>query len=372
MEEAVTSKHAHPNTVFHCLYGFYCLGYSRKELARLYHKSIKTIGNWINVYEATGTYQRSEASYPRTFTKVHRQWLCQFYTKYPLAYLDEAQEAFLNAHQQSISKSSVWRILHECGFTRKVLERRAMHIKEQDVFRFVEELSRVNWCHRNIVFLDEVSFDNRGMIRKRGFSLRGHKIAIRGDFQRKPRVSVLAFMGVDGIIDYHDTEGTFDRVEFFKCCREFAYSMRGNVRQYPGTNSVWILDGASIHRDPEIIHFLRSIGVVPIFLPAYCPFFNPIEFMFGYIKKSFQRHYVEGSGRDLLPFVVETFTRFERFNMANVFQHCGWTIQGHFDPTGPLSRGNRQELGPSNTEAQDDVRDEDLDFFNRQTHESES
>ncbi|GMF29113.1 unnamed protein product [Phytophthora fragariaefolia] len=165
-----------------------------------------------------------------------------------------------------------------------------MHIKKKDVFCFVEELSSVDWCHQKIVVLDDVSFDNRGMIRKRGYSLRGHKIAIRGDFQRNPRISVLAFMGVGGIIDYYDTDGTFDRVEFFKFCREFAYSTRVNVRQYPGTNSVWILDGASIHRDPEIIHFLRRIGVVPIFLSAYCPFLNPIEFMFSYIKQSFKRH----------------------------------------------------------------------------------
>lgn len=159
-----------------------------------------------------------------------------------------------------------------------------MHIKELDVFRFVEELAQVNWCHSNIVFLDEVSFDNRGMIRKRGYSLKGQTIAIRGDFQRKPRVSVLAFMGVAGIIDYYDTQGTFDRVDYFRCCQDFAYSTRGNVRRYPGSNSVWILDGASIHRDSEIIHFLRSVGIVPILLPAYCPFFNPIEYMFGYIK----------------------------------------------------------------------------------------
>ncbi|KAG6942212.1 hypothetical protein JG687_00019194 [Phytophthora cactorum] len=152
MEEAVTSQHTHPNSVFHCLYGFYCLGYSRKELARIYHKSIKTIGNWINVYERIGTYQRAEASSTRVFTKAHRKWLCEFYTEQPLAYLDEAQEAFLKAHQMSISKSSVWRILHDCGFTRTVLERRAMHIKEKDVFRFVEELSSIDWCHQNIVF----------------------------------------------------------------------------------------------------------------------------------------------------------------------------------------------------------------------------
>ncbi|KAG6942679.1 hypothetical protein JG687_00018915 [Phytophthora cactorum] len=74
------------------------------------------------------------------------------------------------------------------------------------------------------------------MIRKRGYSLKGKTVAIRGDFQRK-------------------SKGTFDRVEFVQCCRDFAYSTRGMVRQYPGSNSVWILDGASIHRHPEIIHF---------------------------------------------------------------------------------------------------------------------
>lgn len=57
-----------------------------------------------------------------------------------------------------------------------------MHIKEQDVFRFVEELSQINWCYSNLIFLDGVSYDNRGMVRKRGYSLRGQQIAIRGDF----------------------------------------------------------------------------------------------------------------------------------------------------------------------------------------------
>ncbi|KAG6956510.1 hypothetical protein JG687_00010558 [Phytophthora cactorum] len=136
------------------------------------------------------------------------------------------------------------------------------------------------------------------MLRKRGYSIRGTTIAIRGYFQRKPR-------------------GIFDRVEFLKCCRSFAYSKRGHVRQYPGPNSVWILDGAAIHRDPDIVHFLRSIG-----------------YMFGFVKTPFQRHYVETSGRDLMPFVVETFSRFESFNMTRVFEHCGWDIQGHFNPVG--------------------------------------
>src|SRR5690348_3497242 len=72
------------------------------------------------------------------------------------------------------------------------------------------------------------------------------------------------------------TDGTFDRVRFVSCCREFALSK--NVQQYPGRRSVWILDGVRISSRPNFTYYLRSIGIIPISLPAYCPFFNPIEF----------------------------------------------------------------------------------------------
>ncbi|ETO83400.1 hypothetical protein F444_02602 [Phytophthora nicotianae P1976] len=72
MEDAVTKQHAHPNTVLHCLYGFYNLGYSRKELARIYNKSDTTIGNWIRVYEASGTFERAGKSSERKFSAAHR------------------------------------------------------------------------------------------------------------------------------------------------------------------------------------------------------------------------------------------------------------------------------------------------------------
>ncbi|KAG6954343.1 hypothetical protein JG688_00012393 [Phytophthora aleatoria] len=130
------------------------------------------------------------------------------------------------------------------------------------------------------------------MMRKRGYAVRGKKVVIRGDFERKPRVDL-------------------DRVEFTRCCQDVVHATESKVCQYPGPNSVWVMDGATIHRHPEIIHYPRSVGIVPIFLPAYCPFYNPIKFLFGYIKRSFQRHYSERSRRSLMPFVVQTFSRFK-------------------------------------------------------------
>ena len=45
------------------------------------------------------------------------------------------------------------------------------------------------------------------------------------------------------------TDGTFNRSRFVSCCREFVLS--GNVQQYPGRRSIWILDGARIHCHPN-------------------------------------------------------------------------------------------------------------------------
>jgi hypothetical protein len=78
--------------------------------------------------------------------------------------------------------------------------------------------------------------------------------------QNKPRSSLLCLIGIDGLLDTFSTEGTFDRLKFIGCCKEFALK-NPQVRQYPGANSVWILDGAAIHCDPNIVYYLRSLGI---------------------------------------------------------------------------------------------------------------
>ncbi|OWZ19444.1 hypothetical protein PHMEG_0006309 [Phytophthora megakarya] len=134
MPKVVTMTHAHSNTVLYCLYGFYEHGLLRKELAHVFTNRETTIDNWIRVCESTGTFGRAQTSNPKKFPDDHRKWFCEYYSSNPLAYLDETQDAFQHAYNLSISKSSVWWIKHDCGLTWKVLERRAMHIKEQDDF----------------------------------------------------------------------------------------------------------------------------------------------------------------------------------------------------------------------------------------------
>lgn len=167
------------------------------------------------------------------------------------------------------------------------------------------------------------------MLRNRGYAKVGEKLIFRGEFSRKARVSLLCFLGQTGILETFHTEGTFTRARFFDCCRKFANS--GLVFRHPGENSVWILDGARIHCDRHIIEYLRSLGIYVVFLPPYTPFFNPIEFIFGYCKKKLQRNYVENSPQ-ILTTISATLNSFCDFDCTKVFRKCGYLPGGKFNP----------------------------------------
>lgn len=163
--------------------------------------------------------------------------------------------------------------------------------------------------------------------------MKGQKLIYRSEFVRKPRISLLSFIGVNGLLNCYQTEGTFTRLKFVDFCRNFATDYDSKVRQYPGKHSVWILDGAKIHLDKNFIVYLRSLGIIVIFLPAYCPFFNPIELVFGYMKRDLEINYIENSKIDLKMFIGETVNKFINRSFKNIFKKCGYLPNGKFDPS---------------------------------------
>lgn len=232
----------------------------------------------------------------------------------------------------SISTSSICRILHSEGLTWKTLERRAIQIRHDDIYRFSFELNNLNWDFFNLVFLDEVSFDNRGMLRTRGYAAKGRRLVCKGEFVRKARVSCLCMIGQNGMIECSFTEGTFTRLIFFQHCKQFALNSR-LVETYPGYHSIWILDGARIHCDAKLVSYFRSLGIFMIFLPAYSPFYNPIEIVFGLAKRRMQHYYRESSNQDIKLFIAEVMNSYVNFDMTNLFRKCGYINGGKFDPT---------------------------------------
>ncbi|OWZ19110.1 hypothetical protein PHMEG_0006694 [Phytophthora megakarya] len=89
-------------------------------------KHINTISNWIQRFEADNDYERRATKRTSQFTAEQREWLLDFYTKHPFAFLDEAKAAFEHQFARFISATTVWRALRQHELTWKVLERRTM------------------------------------------------------------------------------------------------------------------------------------------------------------------------------------------------------------------------------------------------------
>lgn len=334
--QEVAHKHASINTIYHCLYSYYILGKSQTDLARDFKKNKSTISRWIAKYESDGFVSRKErAKIFRSISVEKRSWIIGLFQRNPTIFLSEAKIKYEAEFNDRISVSSICRILHAEGLSYKALERRAIQINELDIIRFCKEILSIPWDLSSLVFLDEVSIDNRSLWRNHGYGVVGQKLIFRGEFNRKPRVSLLCFMGQKGIVDFYTTQGTFTRRKFFDCCREFALS--GIVKQYPGKHSIWIMDGAKIHCDPYIVMYLRSLGIIPLFLPAYCPFFNPIEVLFGLIKRFITKHYVENGPKSMDIMVMEALSAFISRDCTNIFRKCGYTSNSRFDVTKGLS-----------------------------------
>ena len=153
-----------------------------------------------------------------------------------------------------------------------------------------------------------------------------------GELTRFPRVSLLCFIDCNGLVESFLTDGTFDRMTFLRCCGSFALSWL--VQQYTGMRSIWILDRARIHCHPSFTYYLRSIGIIPILCPAYCPMYSPIEYFFGIVKSQMRRFGCETSTRpkDMPKLVSSILNRFVEYNIIKVFQHCGFSSSACFNP----------------------------------------
>lgn len=306
-------------------------------MSKIYRKSVTTISNWIEKYETDGNLGRKKdiAVMYKKFGHTQRKWLVELYRKQPILYLREAQEKFFKKFNQTISAFSISLILHQAGFTWKVIERRAIQIKINDVLRFCQEMDMIDWSWENLVFLDEVSFNGSDLLRKKGYGAQGQSLVYRGEFTRTKRISLLCFIGVNGLINSFETEGTFTRKKFVHFCRQLALES-DEVKTYPGQYSIWVLDGAKIHCSDKFVYYLRSLGIIPVFLPAYCPMMNPIEIIFGIAKVRLRKMYVENAKIDKSALLCEVMNGFTKMYMGPIFNHCGYLANGTFDPSKSL------------------------------------
>lgn len=204
----------------------------------------------------------------------------------PCLYLHEICTLIEEATGLNVSGSTVCRVLHKMGFTRKKVQTIAMQRSSTYRGHFMSLV--LQFSPECFVWVDETGSDARSHIRKFGYQLRGltpvhHRILVR-----RKRISAISAISTDGIMGLHLTQGNVNSEIF---C-DFLTSLIPEMEAFDGSlkKSIIIMDNCSIHHTYAVQSLLQSVGILIFYLPPYSPDLNPIEEAFSAVKYYLKDH----------------------------------------------------------------------------------
>lgn len=119
--ERAIKGHASIEVKYHALYALMFLGMPEEDVAVIFAKSVATIRNWVKRFEKHGHLEKKKRiRVVRKVTDQQRDWILQYYRECPVSFLSETKEAYAKQWGETVSESTVWRVLHSAGLSWKV------------------------------------------------------------------------------------------------------------------------------------------------------------------------------------------------------------------------------------------------------------
>jgi len=299
------------------------LQYSNGKITQNLGVDKSTVSRTLQLFYATGSVhkkcQRADKAF-RKLTDPAQLLILHLVIEKPGIYLKEIQEALLHTLLVEVVTSTIYMFLHTSGFTRQKLCLVAFQRDEFLRQKFIIDV--LEYKPEMLVFLDETGTDRRNAIRRYGYSMRGlplkkHTLLVRGE-----RVSGIAIMSMNGILDVSVSTGTTNGDIFYDFVQKF---LLPQLQPFNGSNphGVVIMDNCSIHHTHEAVKMIEEVGAMVQFLPPYSPDLNPIEEAFSKVKsviKSYERT-METSDTEII--TLAAFVSISQSDCQGWIHHCG-------------------------------------------------
>ena len=254
------------------------MGLSFKQIATHLQIGVGTAHRLYARYEATGdvtAHKQPARPDNRKIDDLHELFIIGLVHENPAFYLHEICANILDATGVSVSGSTVCKVLHRNGITRKKLLRVALQRSVE--FRGAFMANILQYPREFIVWVDETGSDRRDALRKFGYALRRQPGVSKRLFTRGQRITAIVAMSSDGVEAYELSVGSTDSSKFLDFVRG---SLIPTMQPFPNKRSIIVMDNCSIHHVQEVKDFIESMGIVIFFLPPYSPDYNPIEELF--------------------------------------------------------------------------------------------
>lgn len=269
--------------------------YQTEALGKAYHEvacnlnvDASTVCRTLATFKSTGDVKPK--LYPPNLgttklTEIDKLIILELVIEKPEMYLREIQQSLIEETGTSVDTSTIWRFLHQSGFTRQKLVITAKQQSDALRVEYLSDMQVYKGHPEMLVFVDETGADRRDCMRKFGYGMRGIPVRTQKLLWRGQRVSALTAMSTTGILDCYTTTGSVTSEKFEEFISE---SLVGVLQPFDGIspNSVVVLDNASIHHVDRVVHLIQSTGALIQFLPPYSPDLNPIEEAFSKLKST--------------------------------------------------------------------------------------
>ena len=266
------------------------MGFSYRRIAQNLNVAVGTVYNTFKLFEHTGSV---EAKQPRKRPELckldyhHQLYVVTLVLEKPNFYLGELCSAIKEITNIQVSPSTLCRLLARYGLTRKKIQFVAAQRRLEYRADFIATISV--FSKEMLVWVDETGCDKRDTLRKYGYSFRGERAVCQRLLARGNRVSAIAAMCWNGILDVDLTTESVNGDAFYDfVCGTLIPNMHPYDGQSP--NSVIVMDNCSIHHTNRVQQLLDNAGIILIYLPPYSPDLNPIELAFGFVKSYLKQH----------------------------------------------------------------------------------
>ena len=315
----------HDDLRWRMIYQRESLGYTYQQIASNLNVDTTTVWRTVQLFHDTGVVSKrkyNKDNLPRKVNESVSLMILHVVLDHPGIYLREIQKQVEYLTGSSLSPSTICKVLHDQGFSRKKMQ---LIARQRDVaLRAIYAAEMSVYDADMFVFLDETGSDRRNVLRKYGYSWRGkrgvsHKLLVRGE-----HLNTIACISMEGVLECTTVNFSVDGDVFYN----FVHSkLLPLLMPFNGRNphSVVVLDNASIHHVDGIVDLITGIGALIIFLPPYSPDYNPIEEAFSKVKtlvKTYEED-LEMNHLDMMDIVLAGFAHITKQDCQNWIEHCG-------------------------------------------------
>ena len=183
----------------------------------------------------------------RKLDNLHELYIIALVHENPALYLHEICAKIVEATGITVSGSTVCKVLHRNGFTRKKLVKVATQRSTEHRGAFMANI--LQYPRDFLVWVDETGSDRRDQLRKFGYALRGLPPVCKRLHARGTRISAIVGMSSDGVEAYELSIGSTDSDKFIDFIRG---SLNPIMQPFPDKNSILIMDNSFIHHVAEV------------------------------------------------------------------------------------------------------------------------